>query len=99
MAADRPRPTLHRLTLRFADPALEGAYQVAALGEALLPFRVAGVLAIAVFSIVALVAVTLGPTRARLDGHFGLERRGEVDIKGKGPTETWLVVGPIRVGG
>ncbi len=33
-------------------------------------------------------------TRTRLDGRFRLQRRGEVEIKGKGRLETWLVEVP-----
>jgi class 3 adenylate cyclase len=32
-------------------------------------------------------------TRDRLDGAFELERRGIVEVKGKGPIETWFLVG------
>ena len=32
-------------------------------------------------------------TRERLAEAFELERRGIVDVKGKGPIETWFVVG------
>ena len=32
-------------------------------------------------------------TRDRLAGEFELERRGVVEVKGKGPIETWLVIG------
>jgi class 3 adenylate cyclase len=32
-------------------------------------------------------------TRERLVDAFELERRGIVDVKGKGPIETWFVVG------
>jgi class 3 adenylate cyclase len=32
-------------------------------------------------------------TRDRLDGEFELERRGIVEVKGKGPIETWFLVG------
>jgi class 3 adenylate cyclase len=32
-------------------------------------------------------------TRDRLEGEFELERRGIVDVKGKGPTETWFLLG------
>jgi len=32
------------------------------------------------------------PTYERLSGTFEFERRGMVDVKGKGPTETWLAV-------
>jgi class 3 adenylate cyclase len=31
-------------------------------------------------------------TRDRLGAHFAFERRGIVEVKGKGPTETWFVV-------
>jgi class 3 adenylate cyclase len=55
------RPDLHRLTLRFADPELERAYQVSAHADALVPFRVAGFLAIAVFAIVAVVSLAIEP--------------------------------------
>jgi class 3 adenylate cyclase len=36
--------------------------------------------------------VTTG-TRDRLAAAFDFERRGIIDVKGKGPTETWFVVG------
>jgi len=32
-------------------------------------------------------------TRDRLAGQFELERRGTVEVKGKGTMETWFVVG------
>jgi adenylate cyclase len=32
-------------------------------------------------------------TRDRLEGEFDLERRGIVEVKGKGPIETWLLIG------
>jgi class 3 adenylate cyclase len=32
-------------------------------------------------------------TRDRLEADFELERRGIVDVKGKGPTETWFLLG------
>jgi class 3 adenylate cyclase len=32
-------------------------------------------------------------TRQRLEGDFEFERRGIVDVKGKGPIETWFLVG------
>jgi class 3 adenylate cyclase len=32
-------------------------------------------------------------TRDRLEAAFELERRGIVDVKGKGPTETWFILG------
>jgi adenylate cyclase len=32
-------------------------------------------------------------TRDRLAGDFDLERRGIVEVKGKGPIETWLLIG------
>jgi adenylate cyclase len=56
-----PRPDLQPVSLRFADPGLERAYQVSAHVDALVPFRVAGFLAIAVFAIVAVVAVAIEP--------------------------------------
>lgn len=61
MESPSPRPDLHPLALRFIDPGLERAYQAEAVADARLPFRVAGFLAIAVFAIVALVAVALAP--------------------------------------
>jgi class 3 adenylate cyclase len=33
--------------------------------------------------------------RERLEGQFRFEPRGLVDIKGKGPTPTWLLVGRV----
>jgi class 3 adenylate cyclase len=32
-------------------------------------------------------------TRDRLTGEFEIERRGIVEVKGKGPIETWLLIG------
>ena len=34
--------------------------------------------------------------RERLDGLFRFEPRGLVDVKGKGPTPTWFLEGPLR---
>ena len=34
-------------------------------------------------------------TRARLDGEFACTERGVIDVKGKGPTRTWLLEGAI----
>jgi class 3 adenylate cyclase len=58
------RPDLHRVTLRFKDSALEQAYQHEGLPDALAPFRVAGILAILVFAIVAAVSLVDGPVPA-----------------------------------
>ncbi len=33
--------------------------------------------------------------KERLEGRYVLEPRGLVDVKGKGPTPTWLIVGPM----
>jgi adenylate cyclase len=32
-------------------------------------------------------------TRDQLAAEFDFERRGIIDVKGKGPTETWFIVG------
>ena len=34
-------------------------------------------------------------TVERLSNHFAFERRGIVDVKGKGPTETWFLLGEL----
>ena len=36
-----------------------------------------------------------GAMRNRLGEHFETDRRGVIDIKGKGPTETWWLMGPL----
>jgi hypothetical protein len=33
-------------------------------------------------------------TARRLVGAYGFERRGEIEVKGKGRMETWFLVGP-----
>jgi class 3 adenylate cyclase len=37
--------------------------------------------------------------KERLDGRYVLEPRGLVDVKGKGPTPTWFIVGPMPSAG
>ena len=34
-------------------------------------------------------------TASRLESYFVLDPRGSIDVKGKGPMETFLLVGPV----
>ena len=44
--------------------------------------------------------IQIGPdTKAALDGAFVLEPRGAVEVKGRGPLETWFLVGERAAGG
>ena len=64
--APAPAPDLDPVTLRFREPALEARYQAFGRAEGLVPFRLAGLLAILVFLLVAGVSITIEPVPAAL---------------------------------